>query len=199
MLYAFLLDRLKDSVACTVSDMTASIKETSALLPQKLDTIIPLISTLSNKGLLLLVKGGESCGDWWIVLQKQALLSEMNGVIFAPKSFRQYKNISWSTGVVPFFKLKNEFPDYNPNMVSEFLTHLEFCFKIEDHQTLALLQMSSIPSLPILKMLNFTPLLQLQGQQLVKKKLFIIEAETQYQFKIYCCSILTLLTLAQTY
>ena len=140
VLYAFLLDRFKDNVACTVSDLAASIKETSALLPQKLDTLVPLISTLSNKGLLLLVKSGESFGGWWIILQKQALLGEINGVIFAPKSFKQHKDLSWSTGVVPFFKLKNEFPDYNPNMVFEFLTHLEFCFKIEDHQTLALLK-----------------------------------------------------------
>ena len=45
-----------------------------------------------------------------------------------------------STGVVPFLKLKDEFPNYNPNMVTELLIHLEFCFKIEDHQTLALLK-----------------------------------------------------------
>ena len=140
VLYAFLLDRFKDKVACTVSDVATSIKQTSTLLPQKLDTLIPLISTLSDKGLLLLVKGGERCRGWWIILQKQALLGEMNGVIFAPKGFSQHKDLSWSTGVVPFFKLKKEFPDYNPNMVSEFLTHLEFCFKIEDHQTLALLK-----------------------------------------------------------
>ena len=140
VLYAFLLDRFKDKVACTVSDVATSIKQTSALLPQKLDTLIPLISTLSDKGLLLLVKGGERCRGWWIILQKQALLGEMNGVIFAPKGFSQHKDLSWSTGVVPFFKLKNEFPDYNPNMVSEFLTHLEFCFKIEDHQTLKMLK-----------------------------------------------------------
>ena len=140
VLYAFLLDKFQDKVACMVSDVTTSIKETSALLPQKLDNLIPLISTLSDKGLLLLVKGGESCGGWWVILQKQALLGEMNGVLFAPKNFRQHKDLSWSTGVVPFSKLKNEFPDYNPNMVSEFLTHLEFCFKIEDQQTLALLK-----------------------------------------------------------
>ena len=140
VLYAFLLDKFKGKVACMVSDVAASIKETSALLPQKLDSLISLISTLSDKGLLLLVKGGESHEGWWVILQKQALLSEMNGVIFAPKSFRQHKDLSWSTGVVPFLKLKNEFPDYNPIMVSGFLTHLEFCFKIEDYVTLALLK-----------------------------------------------------------
>ena len=140
VLYAFQLERFKAKVACKVSDVATSIKETSALLPQKLDSLIRLVSTLSDKALLLLVKGGESHADWWVILQKQALLSEMNGVIFAPKSFRQHKDLSWSTGVVPFLKLKNEFPDYNSNKVSDFLTHLEFCFKIEDYVTLALLK-----------------------------------------------------------
>ena len=140
VLYAFLLERFKGKVACTVSEVAISVKENRELLPQNSAHLVPLISTLSDKGLLFLVKGGERYADWWIILQKQALLGEMNGVIFAPKGFRQHKDLSWSTGVVPFSKLKNEFPDYNPNMVSEFLVHLEFCFKIEDHETLALLK-----------------------------------------------------------
>ena len=140
VLYAFLLERFKDEVACTVSDVATSVKETSALLPRNPDSLIPLISTLSDKGLLLLVKGVESDENCWIILQKQALLGKINGTIFAPKDFSQHKDLSWSTGVVPFSRLKNEFPDYNPNMVTEFLTHLEFCFKIEDHETLALLK-----------------------------------------------------------
>ena len=139
VLYAFLQERFKGKVACTVSNVATSVKETSELLPQNPESLIPLISTLSDKGLFLLVQGGKSHRNSWIILQKQALLSEINGVIFAPSSFAQHKDLSWSTGVVPFSKLKNQFPDYNPNMVCEFLTHLEFCFKIEDHETLALL------------------------------------------------------------
>ena len=140
VLYAFLLEKFKDKVACTVSNVATSVKETGALLPQNPDSLIPLISTLSDKSLLLLVKGGEHCGDWWIILQKQALLRVINGTIFAPKGFSQHKDLSQSTGVVPFFKLKEEFPNYNSNMVIEFLIHLEFCFKIKDHETLALLE-----------------------------------------------------------
>ena len=140
VLYAFLLDRYEGKVACTVSDVAISLKENRELLPQNSTHLIPQLSTLSDKGLLFLVKGGESCGDWCIILQKQALLGEINGTIFAPKNFRQHKDLSWSTGVVPFSKLKNEFADYDPNMVTEFLIHLEFCFKIEDYQTLALLK-----------------------------------------------------------
>ena len=144
VLYAFLLEKFQGKAACTVSDVATSIKETTALLPQNPVGLIPLISTLSDKGLLLLVKGGESHSSWWVILQKQGLLGEINGTIFAPKDFRQYKDLSWSTGVVPSSKLKTEFPDYNPNMVSGFLTHLEFCFKIEDNVTLSLLKVEAI-------------------------------------------------------
>jgi len=140
VLYAFLLDKYQGKVSCTVSDVATSVKENRELLPQNPDSLIPLLSTLSDKGLLLLVKGGENHGDWWIILQKQTLLHEINGAIFAPKHFSQYRDLSWNTGVVPFSKLKNEFTDYVPNMVAEFLIHLEFCFKIEDHQTLVLLR-----------------------------------------------------------
>ena len=144
VLYAFLLDRFEGKVACTVSDVASSVQENSEFLPQNPDSLIPLISTLSDKGLLLLVEGSENHEDWWIILQKQALLSKMNGVIFAPKDFRQHRDLSWSTGVVPFSKLKNEFPDYNSIMVSEFLTHLEFCFKIKDRETLSLLKNEAV-------------------------------------------------------
>ena len=140
VLYAFLLDRFSGKVACTVSDVATCVKENRELLPQSPSNLIPLISTLSDKGLLLLVKGSESHGDCWIILQKQALLRKVIGAIFAPKNFRQYKDLSWSTGVVPFSKLKNEFPDYNPNMVFGFLTHLEFCFKVKDPKTLSLVK-----------------------------------------------------------
>ena len=139
VLYAFLHEKFEDKVACKVSDLITKAKESSALLPQNPERLIPLISMLSDKGLLFLVKGDEH-RDWWIIIQKQALISVIIGVLFAPKYFRQYKILSWNTGVVPFSKLKTEFPDYNPEMIAKFLIHLEFCFKIKDHEMLGLLK-----------------------------------------------------------
>jgi len=141
VLYAFLLDKFPGKVACTVSDITTTIQKSDALLPQNPDDLIPLISTLSDKGLLLLVRDSVSSEDSWVILQKQALLGGINGVIFAPKHFSQYKkDLSSSTGVVPLLKLKSQFPDYNPIMIAKFLTHLEFCFKVDDQETLDLLK-----------------------------------------------------------
>ena len=149
VLYAFLLEKFPGEVACTVSDMSTIIQESDALLPQNPDGLIPLISTLSDKGLLLLVRDSGSIEDSWIILQKQALLGEVNGTIFTPKHFSQHKkDLSSSTGVVPLFKLRNEFPDRNPTMIATFLAHLEFCFKVDDHETLKLLKDDAVQNMP---------------------------------------------------
>ena len=140
VLYAFLLDKFPGNVACTVSDVATIIQESDALLPQNPDRLIPLISTLNDKGLLLLVRDSGSSEDSWVILQKQALLGEINGTIFAPKDFSEHKDLSSSTGVVPSSKLRCKFPHYNPNMIAKFLLHLEFCFKLHDHETLELLK-----------------------------------------------------------
>ena len=141
VLYAFLLEKFPGKVACTVSDLATIIQESDALLPQNPDDLIPLISTLSDKGLLLLVIDSGSTEDSWVILQKRVLLVEINGTIFAPKYFSKHKkDLSSSTGVVPLFKLKSEFPDFDPAMIAKFLTHLEFCFKVDDCETLELLK-----------------------------------------------------------
>ena len=141
VLYSFLLEKFPGKVACTVSDITTTIQESDALLPQNPDGLIPLISTLSDKGLLFLVADSVGNEGSWVILQKQVLLGEINGAIFAPKEFSQHKkDLSTSTGVVPLLLLKSEFPDYNPQMIAKFLTHLEFCFKVDDHETLELLK-----------------------------------------------------------
>ena len=144
VLYAFLLDKFQGKVACTASDIATIIQESDALLPQNPDGLIPLISTLSEKGLLLLVSDSGSIEHSWVILQKQVLLGEINGAIFAPKNFSEHKDLSSSTGVVPSSKLRCTFPPYNPNMIAKFLSHLEFCFKIHDLETLQLLKVEIV-------------------------------------------------------
>ena len=56
--------------------------------------------------------------------------------MFAPETFKEHRAFSISTGVGPFTKIKNEFTKYNPQMIVGFLTHLQFCFKIDDLETL---------------------------------------------------------------
>ena len=134
--YSFLLETFEDRVACTVSEIAAQITATDTLLPQNPDQLAHLMSSLSDKGLVLLVMASDSIEESWVILQKQEVLNEFNGTIFAPENFREHKDFARSTGVVPFSRIKQEFPRYDPAMIVGFLTHLEFCFKIDDPEAL---------------------------------------------------------------
>ena len=143
ILYAFLTDTFQHRVACTASEIQATIKTDNTTLPQNPTDLEKVLSTLSDMGhILFLRKSSQSFEDSWIVLQRQVLLTEVHGSIFAPKNFRQHiKDLAQVTGVVPLSKIKQRFQhSFNsptPELVIVYsLAHLEFCFKIEDYHTL---------------------------------------------------------------
>jgi hypothetical protein len=86
------------------------------------------------------MKNNECPDNSWIVFDKGILLSQVNGVIFAPEGFKEHQNISTSTGVVPLSILASLFPGLDRDMICQFLCHLEFCHEITDPEILALLQ-----------------------------------------------------------
>ena len=120
-LYAFLLERFGNTVACSVSDIAIQIRGTDTLLPKHPEDLIQLLSSLSNRGLIVLVVNSEHIGEGRVILQKQVLLNEISGIIFAPESFSQHRNFS-STGIVSRSRIRKEFPRYDINMIVEFLT-----------------------------------------------------------------------------
>ena len=134
-LYAFLLERFANVVACTVSDIVSQIRGKNMLLPKTPADLLQLLSSLTNRGLILLVKNSERVGNGWVILQKHALLNEVSGTMFAPDKFSEHRNFS-STGIVPISRLREEFPQYDTRMIVEFLTDSEFCFKVDDEEIL---------------------------------------------------------------
>ena len=134
-LYAFLLQNFRGSTACSISDIAADIKKADALLPQNPEGLVRLISSLSDRGLVFLVQR-ESSANSLVILQKQSLLNEINGLMFAPEYFEQCEQFSGKTGIVPLSRIRQMFPNYKPEMIIEFLTHLQFCFKVDDPETL---------------------------------------------------------------
>ena len=74
------------------------------------------------------------------MFDKSILLSQVNGVIFAPEGFKEHqKSLSTSTGVVPLSKLAPLFPNINSDMITQFLCHLEFCQEIKELELASLL------------------------------------------------------------
>ena len=108
--YSFLLDTYEGKVACTLSDIATA---TDTLLPQNPDELAHLVSSLNDKGLVLLVRARGSIKESWVILQKEKLLNEFNGTIFAPENFREHKDFARSTGVVRFSRIEQEFSQYD--------------------------------------------------------------------------------------
>ena len=80
---------------------------------------------LNDMGYIIYLKG-------WIVLDQAALLSRVQGVLFAPANFKQHCELSNATGVVPVPKVAQLFRDLDTDMLVQVLSYLEFCCEICD-------------------------------------------------------------------
>ena len=151
VLYAFLTDKFQSSIACKLSEVITTIQTEDTLLPQNPAELEHLLSTLSDKGQVIVLNNTSNPEDSWIVLQKEKLLSEVSGSIFAPDNFRQFiQNFARSTGIVPVSKIQKQFQQHPLDIVIGFLSHLEFCFKISDYQTLDMIAGEWEPQSPTL-------------------------------------------------
>ena len=138
LLHAFISTKLHTQVAFSVRELCTHITaEDDALLPTEPSLLSPLLGSLSDGGHLLYLPNKEDFEAGWVIIDKQALLSEINGTIFAPDNFRQHHDIATSTGVVPKSKVEIVFDSID--MILSVLTLFEFCHKIKDSFTLSLI------------------------------------------------------------
>ena len=119
------------------------VNSSEVLLPIFKDPLLSLLKSLHTGGHILLLEGVE---DSWIVMNQDALFKTVNGILFAPKDFKQHVQLDNNTGVVPLSKLQSLFPQLDFNMVKQFIVHYEFCQQIEDAETLQLIHGGSIES-----------------------------------------------------
>ena len=140
---AVIKQSMSDTIACHFSDI---VKLTSSdenshlrrhdLLPQSDDDLAHHLTTLSEHGQLLFLKNGQDISKSWVILNKEVLLTEINGILFAPAYFKQHQHVSTASGIVSFSKLKAVFPTYDSAMITSFLAHLEFCQKVTESEAL---------------------------------------------------------------
>ena len=142
----FLFDKYQDqpavrfSIAATEMASSVRLDKYAYLHCLKYSNLIEVCEMLNKRGDILFMKNNEHPDNSWIVFNKSILLSQVNGVIFAPEGFKEHQKISTSTGVVPLSILASLFPGLDRDMICQFLCHLEFCHEIADPEILALLQ-----------------------------------------------------------
>ena len=136
----------KALVNCELSLILNNIQTKDALLlPSEPSRLIPLLSTLSDQGHILLLQNYTDVNKSWVILKPEVLLAEVNGSIFAPDYFKEhFHNFAMSTGVVTLSKIREKFTEFHHEVLVEFLIHLEFCFRIKDKHTLELITKNEV-------------------------------------------------------
>ena len=129
VLYAFLRTKLKKT-SCTLQELTTAL---TAEKDFTFDSTVlsESLTSLSDKGLILSVQNQEHPQSSWVVVEKDALLREVNGTLFAPDNFRQYRQLASNTGIVPIATLEELFPQYSSEMLVSCLESMEFCHPVD--------------------------------------------------------------------
>ena len=157
-LYVYLLDQFQNSPAIKVREALSKVQKESkkiqfsesgilSCIPDDPTHLCRLLQDLHERDNILLLRDTENFENSWMILDREAFLSEVTGTVFAPnpEEFKQYKNFATSTGVVPFSKIQSVFPNLDPDLIAEFLCHFEFCHEITDAEGKQLLQVATAP------------------------------------------------------
>ena len=126
MMYGLLEERRKN--VWTLSDLISAAKgNKSYILPDKKEEFLDVLYLLGSTGLINIL---ESKDKVWVVVNKGILLSELDGILFAPKDFPEHVDIASNTGIVNVSHLTKLFPHYDPDMLICFLKKMELCQEI---------------------------------------------------------------------
>ena len=131
VLYAFLCTKFRKT-SCTLEELTSALgSEKDFTFSFDSTVVAESLTSLSDKGLILFVQNQEHPQSSWVVVQKEALLREVNGTLFAPDHFKQYRKVASNTGIVPIATIEKIFPQYNSEMLVGCLENMEFCHPVD--------------------------------------------------------------------
>ena len=130
VLYAFLHTKL-GKTGCKLQELTSALASEKDY-SYKSTLLTESLTSLSDKGLILFVQNqGHPHQSSWVVVEKEALLREVNGTLFAPENFKQYRQVASNTGIVPIVTLEELFPQYSSEMLVGCLESMEFCHSVD--------------------------------------------------------------------
>ena len=128
VLYAFLRTKL-GKTGCTLQELTFILAKEEGFSPES-TLLNELLTSLSDKGLILFISNKEQESSW-VMVEKEDLLREVNGTLFAPDNFKQYRQVASNTGIVPIATLEELFPQYSSVMLVGCLQSMEFCHPVD--------------------------------------------------------------------
>ena len=129
VLYAFLRTKL-GKTGCTLQELTSALTLEKDFSFDSID-LSESLTSLSDKGLILFLQNYKHPQSSWVVVEKDALLREVNGTLFAPDSFKQYRQVASNTGIMPITTLDELFPQHSSEMLVGCLEIMEFCHPVD--------------------------------------------------------------------
>ena len=130
--HVYLVSECRDKPGLQLKDLMTTIEYSDFLgkefLPQTIQALSEACSNLNKRGVMLYIQT-QTIENSWIIIDKYMLLQEVNGSVFAPADFTEYKSLT-QTGVVPLSKIKSSFPQFDSQLILDFLVHMEFCRQV---------------------------------------------------------------------
>uniref|UniRef100_A0A1X7UDF7 Death domain-containing protein n=1 Tax=Amphimedon queenslandica TaxID=400682 RepID=A0A1X7UDF7_AMPQE len=124
-MYRLLVER-KENIL-TFSDLMSAGKD-NYVIPDKREDVLDALHSLHSTGLISVLKSEYKV---WVVVNKGILLTEVDGILFAPDTFKEHVDIASNTGIVCISGLTRLFPKYDPDMLICFLKNLELCQELD--------------------------------------------------------------------
>ena len=126
-MYRLLVER-KENIL-TLSDVMSAVKDNNDyVIPDKREDILDALHSLHLTGLISVLKSEDKV---WVVVNKGILLNEVDGILFAPKTFKEHIEIASNTGIVSVSGLTRLFSKYDPDMLICFLKNMELCQELD--------------------------------------------------------------------
>ena len=123
MMYGLLEER-KENILTLSDVMSAGKDNNDYVIPDEREDVLDALRSLQSTGLISVLKSEDKV---WVVVNKGILLTEVDGILFAPKKFKEHVDIASNTGIVSVSGLTKLFPKYDPDMLICFLKNMELC------------------------------------------------------------------------
>ena len=111
----------------TLSDVMSAGKD-NYVIPDKREDISDVLDSLQSTSLISVLKSEDKV---WVVVNKGILLTEVDGILFAPETFKEHVDIASNTGIVSVSGLTRLFPKYDPDILICFLKNMELCQELD--------------------------------------------------------------------
>ena len=116
-----LLEERKENIL-TLSDIMSASND--YFIPDKREDVLDVLDSLHSTGLISVLKSEDKV---WVVVNKGILLTEVDGILFAPETFKEHVDIASNTGIVSVSGLTRLFPKYDRDMLICFLKKMDLC------------------------------------------------------------------------